>query len=246
MQMSSVSQLIQVPGDRLGKPVARRAEVVCSGLKWGAPSICNVGSYQERHSVSMSGLHVYRYIHIYIYPWASSHANIPTHMFIFYTYMHMPEMGPFIFSSFWVRVGSRVRAVEGVDGQPVGGKLHESESDSVLELTSPLHRSRLAWKATLPGMRNWQPIEIDEIFKHFSINWTLAFGKISFNKRPAWPMQMCPRVSFFYGLYRSQGLQWRGQASVAKSLSGDQVLSGFFIAHLSRQLLFQPLAVSAG
>lgn len=129
---------------------------------------------------------------------------------------------------------------------PVGGKLHESESDSVLELTSPLHRSRLAWKATLPGKRNWHSIEIDEIFKHFSISWTLAFGKNSFNKRPAWPMQMCPRVSFFYGLYRSQGLQWRGQVSVAKSLSGDQVLSGIFIAHLSRQLLFQLLAVSAG
>lgn len=194
----------------------------------------------------MSGFHVSRYMHIYIYPWASSHANMPTHMYIYYTYMHMSEMGHFIFSSFWVRVGSHVGAVEGVDEQPVGGKLHESESASVLELTSPLHHSRLAWKATLPGRRNWHPIEIDEIFKHFSISWTLAFGENSFNKRPVWPMQMCPRVSFFYGLYRSQGLRWRGQESVAKSLSGDQVLSGFFIAHLSRQLLFQLLAVRAG
>lgn len=94
----------------LGKPVARRAEVVSSGLKWDAPSICNVGSYQERHSMPMSGLHTYRYIHIYIYPWAPSHANMPTHMVIFYTYMHIPGMGPFIFSSFWVRVGSHVGA----------------------------------------------------------------------------------------------------------------------------------------
>lgn len=92
-----------------------------------------------------------------------------THVHIQYMHANAQKWDLF-FSSFWARIGSHVGAVEGVGEQPVEWKLNESESYSVLELAFPLPHSRLAWKATLPGGRNWHPIEIDGIFKHFSIS----------------------------------------------------------------------------
>lgn len=188
---------------------------------------------------------MHRYMHSHTYRWTLSHVNMPIHMYIYNICMHMPKGEPLFFL-----VSEPELVATWVQWK---GWMNSLWNESLMS-----QNHILFWNWLLPYLTTDYPGrplclagEIDiplKLMKYLSVSpsvcWTLAFGKNSFNKRPD-PCKCVP-VSPFSMDYTGPRDCSEGSKPVDESISGDQVLNGFFIAHLSRKLLFQLLAVRAG